>query len=72
MHWFDLRRIAPFVNWLNIMAFDLHGTRERPLLALPHTNLTGNYIRTAQITGASLNIYQQKSANTFRSSLAPV
>ncbi|KAL1973844.1 hypothetical protein VTN31DRAFT_5404 [Thermomyces dupontii] len=40
MHGFDFKSIVPFVDWLNIMAYDLHGPWEKPSLALPHTNLT--------------------------------
>jgi chitinase len=41
MKGFDLRGLEPYVDWLNVMTYDLHGSWDKPLLALPHTNLSG-------------------------------
>lgn len=72
MHGFDFKSIVPFVDWLNIMAYDLHGPWEKPSLALPHTNLTGNHVRAARNMDKVLNPLQQTSTNRSRVSLMPV
>jgi chitinase len=38
---FNLQGIEPYVDWLNVMTYDLHGSWEKPILAQPHTNLSG-------------------------------
>src|SRR5437899_682424 len=40
---FNLRGIEPYVDWLNVMTYDLHGSWEKPILAQPHTNLSGKH-----------------------------
>lgn len=45
MKGFDLKGLEPYVDWLNVMTYDLHGSWDRPTLALPHTNLSGRASR---------------------------
>ncbi|GAM43946.1 chitinase [Talaromyces pinophilus] len=40
MKGFDLKGLEPYVDWLNFMAYDLHGSWEKPTIAEPHTNLS--------------------------------
>lgn len=40
MKGFDLKSIEPYVDWFNIMTYDLHGSWEKPNVAEPHTNLS--------------------------------
>ncbi|GAD92334.1 succinate-semialdehyde dehydrogenase, putative [Paecilomyces variotii No. 5] len=37
---FDLKAMEPYIDWVNVMTYDLHGSWDSPLLAQPHTNLT--------------------------------
>ncbi|KAJ9205070.1 CAZyme family GH18 [Paecilomyces variotii] len=37
---YDLKAMEPYLDWINFMSYDLHGTWDSPLLAQPHTNLT--------------------------------
>lgn len=40
MQGFDLKGLAQYVDWLNVMTYDLHGSWEKPTIAKPHTNLS--------------------------------
>lgn len=40
MKGFDLKGLEPYVDWVNVMAYDLHGSWEKPTIAEPHTNLS--------------------------------
>ncbi|KAL1968102.1 hypothetical protein VTN77DRAFT_2232 [Rasamsonia byssochlamydoides] len=40
MKGFDLKGLEPYVDWLNVMTYDLHGSWDNPILAQPHTNLS--------------------------------
>lgn len=40
MKGFDLKGLETYVDWLNVMAYDLHGNCETPIIAQPHTNLS--------------------------------
>ncbi|KAI9927901.1 hypothetical protein MW887_002753 [Aspergillus wentii] len=37
---FDLEKMEPYIDMINIMSYDLHGPWDQPLKALPHTNIT--------------------------------
>lgn len=38
-----------YIDWFNVMTYDLHGSWDSPLLAQPHTNLTGKYKHNNQL-----------------------
>lgn len=46
MQHFDLGGMAPYVDWFNLMSYDIHGTWDgnsewTRAVVQPHTNLTG-------------------------------
>lgn len=47
---FDIKQLSKYVDWFNIMTYDIHGTWDghnkwSEQTVNPHTNLTGRYPR---------------------------